>query len=148
MSKVDFYGLPVGEPHARLLFACRLAERAWHEGHRVWLHGADGAMAEALDELMWTFRDTSFVPHERAPGSTGCPVLIGCGADEPSHHDVLINLADEVPQFYGRFARVAEIVLNDDQAKATLRARWKLYRDAGHTLEHHAIASMRGAGGH
>jgi DNA polymerase-3 subunit chi len=60
---------------------------------------------------------------------------------------VLINLGDEAPPFLASFARVAEIILNEPEAKNALRARWKLYRDAGHTLEHRPIPSMRGGGG-
>lgn len=146
MSRIDFYVLAVDEPHARLSFACRLAERAWRDGHRVWLQGTDAATADTLDELLWSFRDSSFVPHERAPGTPECPVLIGCAGDSPPHEDVLINLADEVPAFYDRFERVAEIVLNDADALSTSRARWKSYKAAGHTLGHHHMPSMRSAG--
>lgn len=59
MTRVDFYVLPVSEPHGRLSFACRLAEKAWLGGHKVYLHGEDDAAARSLDELLWSFRGTS-----------------------------------------------------------------------------------------
>ena len=56
MTRVDFYVLPVSEPHGRLSFACRLAEKAWLGGHKVYLHGEDDAAARSLDELLWSFQ--------------------------------------------------------------------------------------------
>jgi hypothetical protein len=38
MSKVDFYILPTDSLSARLDFACKLCEKAWRLGHRVYLH--------------------------------------------------------------------------------------------------------------
>jgi leucyl-tRNA synthetase len=38
MTRIDFYLLPVSEPHGKLSFACRLAEKAWQSGHQVYVH--------------------------------------------------------------------------------------------------------------
>ena len=150
MTRVDFYVLPVSEPHGRLSFACRLAEKAWLGGHHVYLHSEDDTAACSLDELLWSFRDTSFVPHAlRATGDGGAPavpVLIGCGDDPGDHHDVLINLGAAVPEFFGRFERVAEIVLNDPESRQASRVRWSFYKDRGYALEHHDMQHMRSAG--
>ena len=35
MTRIDFYILPVAEPHGALSFACRLAEKAWLAGNSV-----------------------------------------------------------------------------------------------------------------
>ena len=37
----------------------------------VHIHAASRADAERLDELLWTFRDGSFVPHERISDASG-----------------------------------------------------------------------------
>ncbi|MEZ5578324.1 MAG: DNA polymerase III subunit chi [Candidatus Competibacteraceae bacterium] len=47
--------------------ACRLADKAYGLGHTVYLFTASEARAAALDDLLWTFRQDSFVPHERYP---------------------------------------------------------------------------------
>ena len=36
MTKVDFYILPSADPSARLDFACKLTEKAWRMGHRIY----------------------------------------------------------------------------------------------------------------
>jgi DNA polymerase-3 subunit chi len=147
MTRVDFYVLPVAEPHGRLSFACRIAEKAWAAGHRVYLHLEDDAEARALDEMLWTFRAASFVPHTLAVDTgapADCPVVIGTGNDPGDHHEVLVNLGTQVPEFFGRFQRVAEVVLSDPEARAASRRRWSYYKDRGYTLEHHDMQHMRG----
>ena len=55
VTRIDFYLLPVSEPHGKLSFACRLAEKAWQSGHQVYLHGSDAAEAEAIDALLFHY---------------------------------------------------------------------------------------------
>lgn len=148
MTRIDFYILPVAEPHGALSFACRLAEKAFLGGHRVYLHGADAAQAQALDDLLWGFREGSFLPHDLAlgasPPAADCPVVVGIGTDPGEHHDVLVNLGEDIPAFFARFGRVAEIVLNEPAARAESRRRWAFYKDRGYALQHHDMQSLRG----
>lgn len=143
MTKVDFYILENTQPQERLRFACRLAEKAWQQGHHVYIHTVDAAEAQRMDELLWTFRDGSFVPHQLIgdePLDETAPIHIGHGA-EPHHHDtVLINLADEVPLFFSRFERVAEVIGGDEPHRALGRERFRFYKERGYALEHHAIS--------
>ena len=139
MARVDFYVLrQSGEP-ARHVFACKLAEKAYRLDNTVHIHVADDDAAQRIDELLWTFRDGSFVPHHRI-GDAGMdsPVTVGSGNDVPAH-DLLINLSDELPAFFDTFARVAELVSDDDDIKKRSRERFLLYRDQGHTLETHKL---------
>jgi len=149
MTRIDFYLLPLSEPHGKLSFACRLAEKAYQSGHQVYVHGADSTEAERLDALLWSFRDTSFVPHRLlgAQGEGGAAVLVGSGEDDPEHHDVMINLAAAVPPLFSRFERVAEIVLNDADSLAESRKRWSFYKDRGYPLQHHDMQHLRSARG-
>ena len=63
LTKVDFYILPSADPAARLDFACKLTDKAWRLGHRVYLHCSDAAQRQDLDERLWCFKGESFVPH-------------------------------------------------------------------------------------
>ena len=62
--RVDFYVLSEASAAARLKVACRIAEKAYLAAQSVLLWHSDRAELETLDELLWTFADTSFVPHE------------------------------------------------------------------------------------
>ena len=141
-TRVDFYVLRSAEPGARLRFACRLAEKAYALEHQVYVHTASAAEAAELDELLWTFRDGSFVPHELL-GTTAdepaSPVTIGCDRFPPGDCDLLINLADAIPGEAGAFPRVAEVVTSDAECKSLSRQRFVDYRDQGHTLDTHNL---------
>ncbi|MCC7328969.1 MAG: DNA polymerase III subunit chi [Gammaproteobacteria bacterium] len=142
-GRVDFYVLAAADATARLRFACRLAEKAYRLGHRVHLHAGSPGQAAQLDELLWTFRQGSFVPHEPAvAGATaGSPVTIGHGETDPPGSDLLVNLAGEMPGFHVRFPRVAEIVEDSDAGRAAGRERFRQYRQAGRTISSHDIGA-------
>ena len=95
-----------------------------------------------MDRMLWTFSEQSFVPH----GLLGeveadlNPILIGDAQQAHEEHDVLINLAMEVPTFFSRFERLAECVDNDDVARTASRERYRFYRDRGYPLNLHDIA--------
>lgn len=141
MTRVDFYLLATADEAGCERFACRLAEKAFRTGHRIYLNGASRQQVERLDELLWTFRPGSFVPHRLADtGEEELPVLIGCSEQDPGEvADVLINLADDPPPFFSRFRRVAEIVNRSPEQRAKGRARYRYYQERGYPLAHHNI---------
>jgi len=142
MARVDFYILSRQGPRERQFFACRLTEKAYRLANTVHIHTGSRMDAEHIDELLWTFRDGSFVPHElvadRSPGLES-PVTIGCDAPPVGPRDLLINLCDDIPPFADTFPRVAELVTSDEDCKRESRKRFAAYRDNGHTLETHTV---------
>lgn len=142
MARVDFYILDQAGQHSRQTFACRLAEKAYRLNNTVHIHAGSRGDADRLDELMWTFRDGSFVPHERLSGSKQdieSPITIGCEDESVAPRDLLINLCDEIPSCAEGFPRVAELVTSDDDCKQLSRRRFAAYREKGHTLETHNV---------
>jgi len=140
MTRVDFYILPDTAPQAAPLFACRLSEKAWKQGHRVFINTDSAAQMKQLDDLLWTFRAGSFLPHAVYKDADSAePVLLGQGVDPAGQHDVLVNLSGAVPAFFGRFNRVAELVSGDESARTAARERYRFYQDRGYTLETHKL---------
>lgn len=142
MSRVDFYVLARPGEQSRHAFACRLAEKAYRLDNTVHIHANSRADAQRLDELLWTFRDGSFVPHHLLGGERAdlpSPVTIGYDKQLADGRDLLINLCDEVPPFAEGFARVAELVTSDEDCKLKSRKRFVHYRDNGHTLDTHNV---------
>jgi DNA polymerase-3 subunit chi len=141
MARVDFYVLSQSGEQARRLFACKLAEKAYRLENTVHIIAASRTDAERLDELLWTFRDGSFVPHHivTATGNPESPISIGCDSDPVEPRDLLINLCDEVPATAASFPRVAELVSSDQDSKQRSRARYSHYRDQGHELNTHKL---------
>ncbi len=97
--RIDFYVLPDHQDQSRALLACRLADKAYGLGHTVYILTASEAQAAALDDLLWTFRQDSFIPHERYPlvGTEGSPVLIGSASPAEVVAQVLINFTLTLP---------------------------------------------------
>ena len=143
MTQVDFYILEKSR-HDQLRLACHLAEKAFLSNMTVYVHAASAAQAMQLDKLLWVFRDGSFVPHrcineQDTTGKYEEKVVIGCGEDSQQHHDILINLASEVPAIFSRFDRVAELVDRGDEPRASGRQRFRFYRDRGYSLNTHRM---------
>jgi DNA polymerase-3 subunit chi len=144
VTRVDFYILEPSANDARLLLACRLAEKAVEHSYEVLINAESEPESQKLDQLLWTFSQGSFLPHrllsDSAHAQEGEHIWIGCG-EEPgiSRPDLLINLARKVPEFFSRFDRVAEVVSGDEQNKAAGRDRFRYYRDRGYELQTHQV---------
>lgn len=136
MKRIDFYILQGSDAEARLTYACRLAAKAWREGHRIYVNCQDPAQCAALDERLWSFSAASFVPHQPAGAGLDAPLLLACGSDAGGRQSLLINLAASVPPFFERFERIAEVVNQDPQTRAALRASYRFYRERGYAPQH------------
>jgi DNA polymerase-3 subunit chi len=141
MTRIDFYVLPDADPAQRPLLACKLAEKAYSQGLKVYIHTASQSEAQQLDELLWTFRDRSFLPHALHSAVTGDPppILLGHDYEPSTHTDVLINLGNDIPRFFGRFERVAELVDQRTELLAQSRERFRYYRERGYELNTHPL---------
>ncbi|HXQ31792.1 MAG TPA: DNA polymerase III subunit chi [Steroidobacteraceae bacterium] len=143
--RIDFYVLEGTEDRARLVYACRVIEKAFLQNLTVCASLASPAEAESFDTLLWTFADRSFVPHglardaqRIAAPAPGTPVWVGCLA--PVAADLLVNLSPDVPDFYAGYARVAEFVDREPGRRDAGRRRFAVYRERGHTPETHKVA--------
>jgi DNA polymerase-3 subunit chi len=139
MTEVMFH-LNVPE---RLGYACRLLRKAYLRGARV-VVSAPGATLARLDVLLWTFVAAEFVPHLRlAPGAVvaphlkDTPIWLVERVDQAPHHEVLLNLGDELVPGFESFDRVIELVPDDEAPKQAARKRWKHYADRGYALQRH-----------
>lgn len=135
MTEVDFYVLKEERLEQRSLFACRLAERAFRDGRQIYLHTADEASAQELDQLLWGFRAQSFLPHGLIGTEDAERIGIGWGENPGNHQDVMINLDLRVPDFVGRFQRVLEIVVQLPGIRDPLRASWRHYKHYGYPVK-------------
>lgn len=169
LPQVDFYILPDATPaqspvEQRALFACRLIEKIHKLRHRIYVNSNDAQQAQLLDELLWRHQPASFIPHElagapraAAGADTSTVQLVWSGeaggmlpgeagdaiGETAGGNAVLINLADGVPAFFDRFARVSEIVVQTPEILAATRAAWRYYQQRGCTLERHDLRARR-----
>lgn len=139
MTRVGFYVVQAAAAGQRLEVAARLADKAYAQGHNIYINATDKPQAQALNDLLWSFRPASFMPHALAGEEQSEQIAIGWGQDPGKHSDLLINLQLEIPSFFSRFARVAEVVTQDEDSLAALRKSWLFYKERGYHLEKHDL---------
>jgi DNA polymerase-3 subunit chi len=135
VTRIDFHSNVAD----RLTYTCRLVRKAWAAQCRIVLLSGDAQQQAALDQALWTFSATDFLPHVAAqhPNAAATPVILTADdqADLPHHH-VLINLSGRTPAHFARFERMFEIISADEEDKIAGRDRYRYYKDRGYPLTH------------
>ncbi len=139
MTRVGFYVVQAADQAQRLQVAVRLADKAFQQGHNIFINAVDEDQARTLDDLLWTFRPASFLPHGLHGQEQSDTIAIGWGQEPAGHNDLLINLQLEIPGFFSRFRRVAEVVTQDPESLQALRRSWTFYKERGYQLEKHDV---------
>ena len=139
MPQADFY--LIQKPRFReepLALVCELVKRAHAANLWTLVLARDAAQAEALDDLLWSFDDDAYIPHQIAGTDEEddlAPVLIATPDADVPLRPLVINLRDAAVE--GSFDRVLEVVPADPAAREPLRARWKQYQARGLELKKH-----------
>jgi len=122
-----------------------MASKAWSAGNHVYMYTETEDTAKKLDDLLWTFRDISFVPHEiyNKTENNEVPITIGFGNHFPKHSQVMINLDYKIPEFAEKFSRIIEIVENNEKNKEIARQRYRQYKESKYELYNHNIDNLK-----
>ena len=127
----------------KLAYTCRLLRKAVASGARV-VVTASAETLHRLDQVLWTFSATEFVPHchdnNDAVVLAHSPVVLTPTPTQAPHQQVLVNLGESVPEGFERYERLIEVVSHGDNDRAQARQRWKQYADRGYTLQRHDLA--------
>lgn len=134
MTKVDFY-TGVSD---KLDTACLLSHKAMQNGMRVLLHTPDATTTDKLEQMLWQFPATAFVPHccIDAEAAADMPVIIGHQSVPFPHSELLISLHSDTLPFFSRFERVIEIVSQEAEDARLGRERYSFYRERGYEMRH------------
>ena len=87
MTLVGFYVVQSTQPGDRMRVAARLADKAFSRGHKIFINASDETEAKQLDELLWSFRASSFLPHGLFGQEHAETIGIGWGQDPDQHND-------------------------------------------------------------
>jgi DNA polymerase-3 subunit chi len=140
MTRIDFYVLQSHDSHVRRVMVCRLIEKAFRQGHTIFVRTGSEAETNLFDDLLWTFRQGSFVPHELVTDpDREAPVVIGHEAPPVDMHDVMVNVGLELVPGFEAFERVAELVDQDEAVRQAGRLRYKSYQSQGYPLHTHQL---------
>jgi len=140
MAEVSFYILSSALLQERYLFACKLIEKAYRNGQFCYILTDSDEQSQLLDDLLWTFRAGSFIPHEIYTGqapSTDKVILIG-SVKAPEHSQgLLFNLSSKYPEDISKTKRILEMLDNCEITKAAARNRYRQYQQAGMRVTTH-----------
>ncbi|MES2743659.1 MAG: DNA polymerase III subunit chi [Pseudomonadota bacterium] len=135
MTRIDFH---TNVPD-KVAYACRLTRKAYLAHNRIVLLAQDAAQLAELDRALWTFSATDFLPHALADDTLAADSAIVLTEDDGAplpHHDILINLSRHQPRQPARFARVFEIVSQEQQDAAAGRQRYVAYKQQQYLPTH------------
>ncbi len=131
--RIDFYLLKNHSPNGRFRLACRIVEKAYLKNNNIYLLTKNVEDSDILNDLLWTFSQSSFVPHqlEIAGKNIKCPVIIGMESAKKNDIDVLVSVADDPIKDFNVHPRIAEIVGFEKNEKELARNRFRYYRENG-----------------
>jgi len=115
----------------------KLLEKVYGAGLRAVIKLASNERMGELDEALWTFNKHSFLPHghmkNKFPDQQ--PIYLTTGDDNPAKATVLILVDNMTADDLDKYDRCLEIFDGSNQdAVIAARARWKIYKEAGHEL--------------
>ena len=138
MPRADFY--LIDKPRFReepLLLVCELARKAFDAQLPTLIYTRSYEQASQLDELLWSFDEDAFIPHQLAGDEDDAitAVVIAAPGVETADRPLVINLRDECAS--GACERVLEVVAADSAEREGSRARWAEYRRRGFEVAKH-----------
>jgi DNA polymerase-3 subunit chi len=93
-----------------------------------------------LDDLLWTFRAGSFIPHEIYTGKLPDfekVILIGSLDVPVNWQKTVINLSLNCPEEFDKFDRILELLDNSEITKIAGRDRYRQYQQSGLKITTH-----------
>lgn len=133
LPEINFHVLANRNGAQSLQFVCELIAKHYAQQQKIFVNSASQEDAYKLDDLLWTFEEDSFIPHQLGPGDSLISINYNQQPTEP--YEILINFAPQVPTFYKDFKEVLEIVFPDPIVQQLARERYKYYRDQGLNIQ-------------
>ena len=117
-----------------------LVEKSLQRGWRCGIKTDSSERSDALDTLLWTYDDQSFLPHaQQGDGEPADqPVLISVEEGNPNSANIVFYVGGALPSDWPGLSDLARVVLlfdgRDGDALAAARAAWKEAKAAGHDV--------------
>ncbi len=134
MPEISFYVLSSNEERLRSFFCCKLIEKAYRQGVFCYLLTDSDSQTRMLDNLLWTFRPNSFIPHEIYSGELpAIDNLVLIGSLPPPDHwkKVVVNFSLQTLKDLTAVERLLEIIDHHPQRIQAGRNRYRVYQQQG-----------------
>jgi DNA polymerase-3 subunit chi len=117
-----------------------LVEKSLARGWRAAIRTDSSERSDALDTLLWTYDDQSFLPHAQLGDGepSAQPVLITVEEGNPNSANIVFYVGGAMPSDWSSLSDLARIVLlfdgKDEAALAAARGAWKDAKAGGHDV--------------
>ncbi|HIP94475.1 MAG TPA: DNA polymerase III subunit chi [Leucothrix sp.] len=159
MTNINFYVSNQDGLEHRLNIAYKLIGHALKRQLFIHIHTDSEDMSKHIDNWLWTLDKPSFIPHRVISQTIDAAddeaesnlktnkeeiaikekITISHNHEPLGKCDYLINLSVQLPSFFSRFTKLAEVLDNSDEILAAGRKRYVFYRDRGYTLAYHKL---------
>lgn len=140
MPQIDFYLVSSSN---MIHVACKLLEKIFQQNLTAHAHCEQEDIAKKVNETLWTFKDTSFIPHELVSEIKDHepPISIGFGEQmPPAIYDVLLTISPELPEYATQFERILFIIPKENEPwKQMARDYYKDFKAQEWQVNHHSI---------
>jgi DNA polymerase-3 subunit chi len=137
MTEVIFLKVTASRMEIR---ACEIAEHTYAQGERLQIIAIDEEQAARLDDLLWTYKPNSFVPHtlwKSMDNESAQPVVITTQKEQVPGIASLLTMDYCPVEMVQQFSKVIHVVVVDNQERLEASRRyWTLLKDAGFSLSH------------
>jgi DNA polymerase-3 subunit chi len=126
---------------------CYWVEQLYEQGLKIQVVAGSTMAAQHLDQLLWTFSEGSFVPHEiirRGARDLPAPVVISVGESRLQGVDIIVGEGRIGLEFIQAYPVTIQFVIRDDEdRRQESRLLWQAARDRGLTLHYLPLSSNR-----
>ncbi|RFC69089.1 MULTISPECIES: DNA polymerase III subunit chi [Mesorhizobium] len=134
MTEVLFYHLTVSTLEDALP---GLLERSVSRGWRAVVQTSSEERRNAIDTVLWTFRDDSFLAHglDSEPNAGEQPILLTTGPENDNSAQIRFLVDGAPPPDLGSYERGVLLFDGHDKAQlAAARSHWRELKEQGHAV--------------
>lgn len=132
----------VSDEQLHLHYACLQAAYFYRQNQRVFIYTQDQESAHNIDEMLWAFDPTSFVPHNLIGEGPKQGAAVEISWQAPTNRRaVLINLTSDVPNFANQFSHLIDFVPADETLKEQARNRFRTCRQWNFNVAHQVASA-------
>lgn len=127
-TEVFFIELPTSN---KLKFVCDVTELFYNQNHTLAIYANDAKSVTQIDQLLWSWKQESFIPHSRNSEQDQTPVTIYTSGEDFGDTEVLVQFDPAQPDALSRFKYVIDFAeLYDKTRLQESRRRFKDLRDS------------------
>ncbi|WP_028101772.1 DNA polymerase III subunit chi [Pseudoduganella violaceinigra] len=141
MTQIDFHS-GVAD---KVAYACRLLRKAYASTPRIVVMTEDAAQLAQLDQALWSFSATDFLPHVHANdplAPDSAIILVDSDATELPEAGLLVNLSRRAPAQFEAFPRLIEVISSAEDDAAAGRLRYAAYKRQDFPLKHLTVGKQ------